>query len=286
MVTPFLDTGELDVDGAAALASQLVDAGNTGLVISGTTGESPTTSDEEKDRLLRGVVDAVGDRAHVLAGVGTNDTAHSVELARRAEKAGATGLLAVTPYYNRPPQSGLLAHFRQLADATDLPVMLYDIPVRSGVPIETDTLVRLAEHPSIVALKDAKGDLTATSWVLARSDLAVYSGDDVATLPLLAVGGVGVVSVAAHVATAEIAAMIEAYVAGDVAGARAAHLRLLPAYVGLFRTPGVILTKAALRLRGLPGGPVRLPLVDATPEQVDVLRHDLAAAGLPVEAAR
>jgi len=281
MVTPFTPDGELDVAGAQRLAAHLVDVEhNDGLVVSGTTGESPTTSDEEKDRLLRAVVEAVGDRAHVVAGVGTNDTAHTVHSAQAAEKAGATGLLVVTPYYNRPPQAGLLAHFRMAADATGLPSMLYDIPVRTGTPIETETLVRLAEHPRIVAVKDAKGDLEASAWVLARTDLAYYSGDDKVTLPLLSIGGVGVVGVPTHLVGARTKEMILAYERGDVAAALAGHRALLPAFSGFFRTQGVILTKAALGLVGLPGGPVRPPLVDATDEQVETLRADLVAAGV------
>ncbi|MDQ6649903.1 MAG: 4-hydroxy-tetrahydrodipicolinate synthase [Actinomycetota bacterium] len=280
MVTPFAADGGLDLDGAARLAEHLVAHGNDGLVISGTTGESPTTSDEEKEQLLRAVVEAVGDRAHVLAGVGTNDTRHSVELARAAEKAGASGLLAVTPYYSKPPQAGLVAHFEAIAGATDLPVMLYDIPGRSAVPIETETLVRLAAHPQIVAVKDAKGDFSASSQVLARTDLTYYSGDDISTLPLLALGAVGVVSVVGHVAGERIAAMVTAYAGGDTAAALAVHRELLPVFTGFFRTQGVILTKAALALAGLPAGPVRPPLVDATPDQVTQLRADLAAAGL------
>src|SRR3954468_12880156 len=193
MVTPFTKDGALDTDRAAALAERLVDLGNDGLVISGTTGGSPTTSDAEKDALRRAVGEAVGDRAHVVAGVGTYDTAHTVESARAAEKAGAAGLLVVTPYYNRPPQSGLLAHFTTVADATGLPVMLYDIPVRTGTPITTETLLRLGEHPRIVANKDAKGDVFAAQQVIAGSDLAFYSGDDALNLPLIAIGAVGVV---------------------------------------------------------------------------------------------
>jgi 4-hydroxy-tetrahydrodipicolinate synthase len=280
MVTPFTDDGEVDYDGAATLADHLVTAGCSGLVISGTTGESATTSDEEKEQLLGVVVDAVGDRAPVIAGVGTNDTRHSLELCLSAAKAGAAGLLAVTPYYTKPPQAGLLAHFQQIADATDLPVMLYDIPGRTGIAIETETLVRLAEHPRILAVKDAKGDLSATSWVRARSDIAIYSGDDVMTLPLLSVGAVGVVGVATHVAARAIGAMIDAFDEGDVAEATGLHLQLMPAYTGLFRTQGAILTKAALRMLGLPSGPVRAPLVDATPAQVEQLRSDLQAAGV------
>src|SRR4051794_2249617 len=284
MVTPFTKSGALDVDGAAELASWLVDNGNDGLVISGTTGESPTTTDDEKDRLLRAAVDAVGDRASLVAGVGTNDTAHSIELARAAEKAGATALLAVAPYYNKPPQEGLLAHFTAIADATSLPVMLYDIPGRSGVEIATDTLLRLAEHPRIVAVKDAKGDFRGTASVRARADIAYYSGEDVLTLPLLSVGAVGVVGVPTHVVGAQVKSMIEAFDSGDAATARDLHLKLLPVLTGFFRTQAVILTKAALGVAGLPGGPVRLPLVDATEQQVAQLLQDCAAAGVDLDA--
>jgi 4-hydroxy-tetrahydrodipicolinate synthase len=279
MVTPFTADGGLDLDGAGRLATYLVDHGNDGLVINGTTGESPTTTDDEKERLLRAVVEAVGDRATIVAGVGTSDTRHSIELAHSAEKAGAQGLLVVTPYYSKPPQAGLLGHFTQIADATGLPNMLYDIPGRTGTPIETDTLVRLAAHDKIVAVKDAKGDLDASAWVMHRSDLAYYSGDDKLTLPLLAVGAVGVVGVPSHLFGLETATMIAAYVRGDVAGALAMHRQLLPVFTGFFRTQGVIMTKAALRLAGLPAGPVRPPLADATPEQVEQLRRDAADAG-------
>jgi len=283
MVTPFTPSGELDAEGAQRLATYLVDdQRNDALVISGTTGESPTTSDEEKDRLLRAVVEAVGDRAAVIAGAGTNDTAHTTHLALAAEKAGADGLLLVTPYYNKPPQTGLLAHFRAAADATGLPAVIYDIPGRTGTAIATETLVALAEHPRIVAVKDAKGDLEASAWVLARTDLAYYSGDDKLTLPLLSIGAVGVVGVPTHVVGSRTKDMIEAYERGDVAAALAGHRSMLPVYSGFFRTQAAILTKAALRLRGLPGGPVRLPLVDATPDQVEVLKDDLAAAGVDV----
>jgi len=280
MVTPFAPDGSLDLDGAQRLAEHLVAAGNEGLVVNGTTGESPTTSDAEKDAVLRAVLEAVGDRATVVAGVGSNDTRHTCGLAQAAEKAGAHGLLAVTPYYNKPPQAGLVAHFRALADATDLPVMMYDIPGRSGVPIEPETMVTLAEHPRIVAIKDAKGDLAAASSVLARSDLAWYSGEDILNLPLLSIGACGFVSVVGHLVADRLAAMIEAYLAGDVAAAARLHQGLLPVYTGVFRTQGVITTKAALADLGLPGGPVRLPLVDATEEQRAVLRADLADGGV------
>ncbi|MEY9842424.1 4-hydroxy-tetrahydrodipicolinate synthase [Streptacidiphilus sp. EB103A] len=280
MVTPFTADGSLDLEGAQRLAAHLVDAGNDGLVVNGTTGESPTTTDAEKSALVRAVVEAVGDRAHVVAGVGTNDTRHSVELARQAEQAGAGGLLVVTPYYNKPPQEGLRRHFTSVADATGLPVMLYDIPGRSGVPIDTETLVRLGEHPRIVANKDAKGDLAAAGWALSRSGLAWYSGDDMLNLPLLAIGAVGYVSVVGHVVAAELRDMLDAHLAGDVAKAAEIHQRLLPVFTGMFRTQGVITTKAALSLLGLPAGPLRLPLVEATDAEVEQLKKDLTAGGV------
>ncbi|WP_425560573.1 4-hydroxy-tetrahydrodipicolinate synthase [Luedemannella flava] len=284
MVTPMRDDGALDLDGAARLAAHLVDdQHNDTLVINGTAGESPTTTDAEKESLLRTVVEAVGDRARVVAGVGTNDTHHTIELARAAEKAGVHGLLVVTPYYNKPPQSGLLRHFTAVADAVGLPVMLYDIPHRSGIPIATETLVRLAEHERIVAVKDAKGDLTASSWVLKRTDLAYYSGEDSLTLPLLSVGAVGVVGTSTHFTGVLTKLMIEAHANGDVATALDLHRRLLPLFVGIFRSPGTILVKAGLKEIGLPAGPVRSPLVDATEAELEQLRADCADAGLPLE---
>ncbi|KJY41600.1 dihydrodipicolinate synthase [Streptomyces sp. NRRL B-1568] len=280
MVTPFTTEGALDLEGAQRLAVHLVDSGNDGLVVNGTTGESPTTSDAEKAQLIRAVVEAVGDRAHVVAGAGTNDTRHSIELARAAEQAGAHGLLAVTPYYNKPPQEGLRRHFTAIADATDLPVMVYDIPGRSGVEIETETLVRLAEHPRIVANKDAKGDLSSASWAIARSGLAWYSGDDMLNLPLLSVGAVGFVSVVGHFVASELRALLEAYRSGDVTKATEIHQRLLPVFTGVFRTQGVITTKAGLALQGLPAGPLRLPLVELTEQQAEQLKRDLTAGGV------
>ncbi|WP_328583695.1 4-hydroxy-tetrahydrodipicolinate synthase [Streptomyces sp. NBC_00370] len=280
MVTPFTADGALDLDGAQQLAAHLVEAGNDGLILNGTTGESPTTSDAEKDQLVRAVVEAVGDRAHVVAGVGTNDTRHSLELARAAESAGAHGLLAVTPYYNKPPQEGLFQHFTAIADATELPVMLYDIPGRSGVPIDTETIVRLAQHPRIVANKDAKGDLGRASWAIAQSGLAWYSGDDMLNLPLLSVGAVGFVSVVGHVVTPELRELLDAYLAGDVQKATEIHQKLLPVFIGMFRTQGVITTKAALNLRKLPAGPLRLPLVELTAQETAQLKSDLAAGGV------
>ncbi|MFJ6197168.1 4-hydroxy-tetrahydrodipicolinate synthase [Micromonospora sp. NPDC092111] len=281
MVTPFTADGSLDLDGAVRLAAHLVDEqGNDALVLNGTTGESPTTTDAEKETLIRAVAEAVGDRAQIVAGVGTNDTRHTIELAASAEKAGAHGLLVVTPYYNKPPQAGLVGHFSAVADATGLPVMLYDIPHRAGVPIETETLVRLAAHERIVAVKDAKGDLAATSWVTSRTDLAYYSGEDSLTLPALAVGCVGLVGTSTHFTGALAKRMIEAYEAGDTGTALALHRRLLPLFTGIFRTQGTILVKAGLAAQGLPAGPVRPPLVGATDDELRQLRADCAAAGL------
>jgi len=281
MVTPFAGDGSLDLDAAAGLASYLVDQlGNDGLVISGTTGESPTTSDTEKADLLRVVIDSVGDRATILAGVGTFNTEHTVELAATAAKLGASGLLVVTPYYSKPPQAGILEHFRQVAEATDVPVMLYDIPGRAGVAIATDTTLRLAEHPRIVAVKDAKGDLTASSRVIAQSELAYYSGDDAMTLPLLSIGAVGVVGTSTHFSAAGTKQMIEAYLAGDVATALRLHQQLLPIYTGIFAAQGCILVKAGLKLQGRDVGGLRSPLIEATPAEVEGLRSALAAAGL------
>ncbi|HUD77418.1 MAG TPA: 4-hydroxy-tetrahydrodipicolinate synthase [Streptosporangiaceae bacterium] len=284
MVTPLDASGAVDYDGAARLADYLVtDMRNDGLVISGTTGESPTTSDAEKARLLAAVLEAVGDRATVVAGVGTNDTAHSCELARAAEQAGAHGLLVVTPYYNKPPQSGLVAHFRQVADATGLPNMLYDIPGRTGTPIAAETLIQLAEHPRIVAVKDAKGDFGAASHVMNGTPLVFYSGDDMVNLPWLSLGAAGFVSVVGHVVGERLHEMIDAYLAGQVEEALRLHRELLPVYTGLFRNQGVIMTKAALGLLGLPGGPVRLPLSNATDTEVERLRTDLAAGGVKLK---
>src|SRR3954447_14629370 len=257
MVTPLADDGTIDLAGAQELAAQLVDRGaHDGLVIAGTTGESPTITDAEQRAVLEAVLDAVGDRAVVIAGVGTNDTAHSIEKAIDAERIGAHGLLVVTPYYNKPPQAGLLKHFTAIADSTDLPVMLYDIPPRTVVPIEVETLVRAAEHPKIVAVKDAKADLGAVAWTLARTDLAYYSGEDMLNLPLLALGAVGVVSVVGHLVGPRLAELIAAVESGDLVKARAVNESLLPVYTGVMGGgQGVMMIKAALRELGLPAGP-------------------------------
>jgi 4-hydroxy-tetrahydrodipicolinate synthase len=280
MVTPFTASGVLDLDAAQALATHLVAQGCDGLVLSGTTGESPTTSDTEKAELIRAVVDAVGDRATIVAGAGTYDTAHSVHLARDAEKAGAHGVLLVTPYYSRPPQHGLVAHFTTVADAVGLPVMLYDIPPRTMVPIEVETLCRLAEHPRIVAVKDAKADLRAGVEVMSRTGLAYYCGDDALNLPWLSVGAVGLVSVIGHVVADRLRRMADAYESGDVRTAREINAGLLPVLRPFNRLGGVIFSKAALGLCGLAAGEPRLPLPGATPDELALVRADLAEAGL------
>jgi 4-hydroxy-tetrahydrodipicolinate synthase len=288
MISPMTPDGAVDYDGAAALAVYLVeDMRNEGLVVNGTTGEAPTTTDEEKARLVKVVREAVGDRATVIAGVGTNITAHSVELARQAEKAGAHGLLIVTPYYSKPAQDALAAHFTAIADATALPALIYDIPGRTGTAVATDTLVSLAAHPRIVGVKDAKGDLAATSQVLSRSDLAYYSGDDPMNLPLWSVGAVGCISVTGHVVGNRIHAMLEAFTAGRNAEAARLHRSMLPVNIGLFRNQAAVMTKAALELLRLPGGGVRGPLLPASDAERRTLIQDLTDGGvkLPNDAA-
>jgi len=285
MITPFAHDGSQDLVGAQALATHLVDnLHHDGLVINGTTGEASTKTDAEDLALLQAVVEAVGDRATVIAGVGTNDTAHSVACARAAVNAGVDALMASSPYYNRPPQQGIYEHFIAIADSTDMPLMTYDIPRRTGVVIETETLVRLAEHPRIIANKDAKGDLEASQWAMARSDLAWYSGEDSLNLALLALGAGGMVSVVGHVVGDRLADMAQLFWSGDVEGARVINESLLPVYTGIFRTQGVILTKAALQLQGLPSGPVRPPLVNATLGEIEQLRQDLVAGGVALPA--
>jgi 4-hydroxy-tetrahydrodipicolinate synthase len=282
MVTPFTPDGsKVDFDKAAQLANELVDLGNNGLVVNGTTGESPTTDEHEKFELLKCVVDAVGDRAKVVAGAGSNDTAHSVLLAKDAVKAGAHGLLVVTPYYNKPPQAGVIAHMHAVADATDLPVMVYDIPGRAGIPITTESMLKLSEHRHIIANKDAKADLWSASEVMAKSDLAYYSGDDGLNLALLAIGAVGVVSVTGHIVADRHKAMVEAMEKNDVETARNINRSLVPITEGLMtRAGGAIMVKAALDLLGkVGGGSLRLPLVPATDAQIAQLRIDLTAGG-------
>jgi len=283
MVTPFTKEGEIDWNGVEKIAAHLVSIGHDGIAVNGTTGEAPTTSDEEKDQIIKVVRKVVGDNIKIIAGAGNNETSHSVEQAKNAAKAGADGLLVVTPYYNKPPQAGIHAHFTAMADATDLPLMMYDIPGRTGIEIESDTIVKLFEHKNIAALKDAKGNPAATSWVIKRCAIPVYSGDDILNLPLLSVGAVGFVSVCGHTVGSDLKAMLDAWFAGNSQGALEIHQKLLPVFTGTFRTQGAILTKAALNLMGLPGGYTRLPLVDATDSQIAQLKVDLQAGGVKLK---
>ncbi|MBA4859914.1 4-hydroxy-tetrahydrodipicolinate synthase [Streptomyces sp. PSKA54] len=273
MITPFTDSGALDLDGAQQLAARLVADGCDGLVLSGTTGESPTTTDAEKSALVRAVSEAVGDRAAVVAGVGSSDTRHTVELALEAEKAGADGLLVVTPYYSRPPQDAVETHFREIADASGLPLMLYDIPGRTGTRIEPETMLRLAEHPRIAGVKDCAYDLLGTQKVLARTDLAYYTGCEEFILPLYAVGGAGYVSTAANVAPRHLRGILDAYDAGDTAGAARFQQQAIPLIALMMASglPGTVTAKALLGALGLPAGPVRAPLRPAGRETTDGL---------------
>jgi 4-hydroxy-tetrahydrodipicolinate synthase len=274
--------GSLDLEGAAKLAEHLVDNGHDGLVVNGTTGEAPTTTESEKADLIRVVVEAVGHRAYIIAGAGSNDTARSVECARAAAKAGARGLLIVTPYYSKPPQEGVLAHFSTVADATDLPVMVYDIPGRTGIPIHTETFLRMATHPRIVAVKDAKGDLFAASEVMSQTDLQWYSGDDALNLAHLTQGAVGIVSVVGHLAGRQYAEMIAAVGQGNLARAIEIHRQLIPAVNAIMHiTQGSITVKAALHDRGLiASDAVRLPLIAATKDQLAQVREGIRQSGL------
>lgn len=280
MVTPFDADGALDVDTAVRLAAHLVDAGCDGLVLSGTTGESPVTSDAEKLTLLREVVAAVGDRARIIAGSGTYDTAHSIKLSRECEAAGAHGLLVVTPYYSRPSQAGLLAHFTAVADAVNVPVILYDIPPRSVVPIDFHIIRELAAHPNIVAVKDAKGDLHGGAQIIAGTDLVYYSGDDPLNLPWLSVGAVGFVSVISHFVAGPLRELLAAYNAGDVETARKLNAQVAPITEACRRLGAVGGVKAGLRLQGIEVGDPRLPNVPPSPEQIEGLAADMRAAGV------
>ncbi len=280
MITPFAKDGSIDWDGVATLANHLADHGHDAIAVNGTTGEAPTTKSSEKLEIIKVVKSTVGSRVKVLSGAGDNETSYTVEQAKRSADAGADGLLIVTPYYNKPPQAGIEAHFKAVASATDLPIMMYDIPGRTGVEIESDTIVRLFELPNIVALKDAKGNLAATSDVIARCGIPVYSGDDILNLPFLSIGAVGFVSVCGHTVGSQLKEMLDAWFAGDTARALEIHQKLIPVFKGTFKTQGAILTKAAMNLMGLPGGTTRLPLVDATPAQIATLREDLIAGGV------
>lgn len=282
MVTPMRPDGSIDIGGAEKVAHHLVDNGHDGIVVNGTTGESATLTGEESLEVIRAVCRCVGDRAAVVAGVGSNDTAHSIEMARAAAHAGATGLLVVTPYYNKPTQDGLVAHFTAIADATDKPVMVYDIPGRTGTPIHTATHLRLAQHPNIVAVKDAKNDLWEAAKLMAATDLWWYSGADEFNLAHLAQGAVGVVSVVGHVAGPQNAEQIRAVAAGDLPRAREIQRRLIPVTEAIMTTSqGAIMAKAALvELGVLDSAFVRLPLVPSPPEHLTRLRDAMAASGI------
>jgi len=283
MVTPFTTDGDLDLDAAQRVASYLIDQGNDGLIVSGTTGESPTTTVAEDGRLLAAVVEAVGDRATIVAGVGTNDTRHSVELAQQARKIGAHGLLVVTPYYSKPPQSGIIAHVNTIAEAgEDVPIMLYDIPGRTGVTIAPSTYVELRKNPLVLSVKDAVGDLNRGAWLMRETGITMYSGDDAMNLAWLAYGACGVVSVVGHAASRDIADMVAATDRGDFAAARAINHRLLPIDRAMMTvTQGAITAKAVLQILGvLDHRTMRAPLPEATEDEVAMLRGALAASGL------
>ncbi|MEV6511457.1 4-hydroxy-tetrahydrodipicolinate synthase [Streptomyces sp. NPDC051642] len=273
MITPFTEAGELDLPGAQLLAERLVSEGCDGLVLSGTTGESPTTTDAEKSALITAVREAVGDRVPLVSGVGTSDTRHTVELALQAEKAGADGVLVVSPYYSRPPQDALEAHFREVADASGLPLILYDIPGRTGTRIEPETVIRLAEHPRIVAVKDCSYDFLGTQKVLGRTELAYYAGCDEHILALYAVGGAGYVSTVANVVPARLRAVLDAFEAGDTPVSARLQQRATPLIELMMSAglPGTVTVKALLNSLGLPGGSVRAPLRPAGREAVDQL---------------
>ncbi len=281
MVTPFAADGSLDLAAARVLARQLVEEQrNDTLVLNGTTGESPTTTDDEKSALVREIKDELGDQVTIIAGVGSNITSHSVELAHRAVADGADGVLLVTPYYSKPTQRGIVAHFQAVATATELPLMVYDIPGRSGVPIETATLIELAQLPTVIAVKDAKADLVASAQVMAATDLDYYSGDDALTLPLLSLGAVGLVGTSTHFTGAATADLLAAWFAGDAAAALQQHRRLLPSYLGVFAEPGCSMVKGTLAALGRGNGVQRSPMVAAAPELVDQMLAHLSTAGL------
>lgn len=281
MVTPFTASGELDLPGARALARVLVEQQrNDTLVLNGTTGESPTTTDDEKSALVRAVREELGDRVRLVSGVGSNITSHSVELAQRAVEDGADGVLLVTPYYSKPTQRGIVEHFAAVAGATELPLMVYDIPGRTAVPIHTATLIELAQLPTVVAVKDAKADVVGSAQVMAQTDLAYYSGDDALTLPLLSVGAVGVVGTSTHFTGARTKDLLDAWVAGDAAQALAIHRQLLPSYLAVFAEPGCSMVKSTLAALGRGTGVQRLPMVPAAPQLVEAFIATLTAADL------
>lgn len=277
MATPFTVDGHVDLDTAAKLAASLVDEGNDGLVVCGTAGEAATLEDREKAQLVRVVKETVGSRAAVVAGTGTNDTARTIAMGRLAATAGADGQLVVTPYYSKPTQSGVVEHFTRIAAATELPVMLYDIPGRAGIAISTETMKRLAENPRIVALKDAKADFSATTDVLAETDLAVYAGDDALALPWLAAGAAGLVSVSAHVAPATFRQLVDAVHSGRLALARQLHFELAPLVRAVMNhVPAAAAAKHILhRQHRLPNAAVRSPLTPPTESEAGMLAAEL-----------
>jgi len=287
MVSPMTEDRALDLDGAQRLASALIDNGCDGLVVCGTTGESPTLTHAETLDIVRVVVEAVGDRATVLAGTGKNDTAGSVELSREVQALGVDGVLVVTPYYNRPSQRGMVAHFGAIASAVDIPVMLYNIPSRTGAEILPPTVAQIVEnHANVVAIKDSVNDFVKSGWIINNTpdSFALYSGDDALALPLLSIGGAGVVSTAGNLVARDMAAMMEQF-ATDPAKAREIHLRLLPLFAGLLSLDvNPVPLKAAMNLAGLPAGPVRAPLADADDETVTHLRELLRSVGVLLHA--
>ncbi|WP_297185270.1 4-hydroxy-tetrahydrodipicolinate synthase [uncultured Corynebacterium sp.] len=279
MVTPFTAEDELNAEVARELAARLVDGGCDALILNGTTGESPTTTVDEKLALIQAVKEEVGDRATIVAGAGTNNTRSSVDLAKRSADAGADALLIVTPYYSKPSQAGLIKHFTAVADATDLPVILYDIPGRSGIPIHADTIRALAAHPHIKGMKEAKGDLASAASLIPDTGLEYYSGDDALNLPWLAVGATGFISVVGHIAPQLLRELKTSFEAGDLARAREINATLAPLYAEQAKLGGVSLSKAALQLQGVEVGEPRLPQVAARPEQVEELRLELEKGG-------
>ncbi|MDU7287605.1 4-hydroxy-tetrahydrodipicolinate synthase [Corynebacterium kroppenstedtii] len=280
MVTPFDSDGHVDISAGVSLAKHLVDQGCDSLVLAGTTGESPTTTVEEKLRLLKAVKQEVGDSARIIAGSGTNNTATSIELSRASAEAGADGLLVVTPYYSKPGQEGIYQHFTAVADAVDVPVMIYDIPSRTVIPVAMETLTRLSEHPRIAAVKDAKGNLAEALELIQSTELAWYSGDDPINLPWLSVGATGLISVVGHIAAPVLRRMYDAYDSGDLPEAQRLSASLSPLYRAQARFGGVSFAKAALHLQGITVGEPRLPQISLSPSQLDELAHDMRKAGV------
>jgi 4-hydroxy-tetrahydrodipicolinate synthase len=278
MVTPYDEELNVNYDQAAALAQHLVDNGSDGIVVGGTTGESPVLTKEEKFKLTEVVIDAVGKKAKVWVGTGTNDTQAGIALNRLMEKLPLDGVLSVCPYYNKPTQEGLYQHFKALSQNTSLPIVIYNVPGRTGSSIAPATVVRLAEFDNIIAIKESSGNLDQIAE-LARElpeRVLIYSGDDNLTLPMMSAGAIGVVSVASHICGREIKAMIEAYVAGDVVTARELHLQLYPIFKGLFICSNPIPVKKAVNLIGIPVGGLRLPLVEANPAETEFLQQLVA----------